>query len=68
MKVMYDPEVDALQIVFKEGEIESSEEEMDGMIFDFNEEGKVLGLEILNASEKVDNLDGVEFIREKARA
>jgi len=68
MKVMYDPEVDALQIVFNEGEIESSEEEVEGMIFDFNEEGKVLGLEILNASKKVDNLDGAEFIREKARA
>ncbi|MCR4320818.1 MAG: DUF2283 domain-containing protein [Candidatus Brocadiaceae bacterium] len=54
MKVHYDDEVDALYIKLgnkkPEGVIEISE----GINLDTTSEGKIVGIEILNASEKVD--------------
>lgn len=53
MKVRYDSEIDAMFIKFQEGEYEFSKEVGDGIVIDFSKDGKVLGIEILDASEKV---------------
>jgi uncharacterized protein YuzE len=53
MKISYDPEADALYIVFQEGEYEISKEISDGIIVDYTKDGKVIGIEILDTSLKV---------------
>lgn len=52
MKVRYDKEVDAIYIYAEEGTPEYSEEIGEGVIIDVSENGKIVGMEILDASEK----------------
>lgn len=52
MKVRYDKEVDARYIYAEEGATEYSEEVGEGVIVDISKEGKIVGMEILDASEK----------------
>ena len=52
MKVRYDKEVDAMYVYAEEGESEYSEEIGEGIIIDISKEGKIIGMEILDASEK----------------
>ena len=56
MKVIYDPEVDVLRIIFRNAPIEESDEDKPGVILDYDAEGNVVGLEVLNASQRVENL------------
>lgn len=55
MKIIYDPEVDALHIRLTDAPIEESDEETPGVILDFDEAGQIVGFEILNASTRVQN-------------
>jgi len=55
MKVTYDPEADALHIRLKEVPVEESDEDKSGLILDYDAEGNVVGIEILNARRHVDN-------------
>ena len=52
MKIRYDKEVDAMYIYAEQGQSEYSEEIGEGIIIDVSKEGKVVGMEILDASEK----------------
>ena len=52
MEVRYDKEVDAMYIYAEQGKSEYSEEIGEGIIIDVSKEGKVVGMEILDASEK----------------
>lgn len=61
MKVTYDPEVDILRIILSNAEIEESDEEKPGMILDYDKDGNVVGLEILDASTRVENPRSVEY-------
>jgi uncharacterized protein YuzE len=60
MQITYDPEVDILRIVFRDMPIEESDEEH-GIITDYDRDGSVVGLEVLNASRRIDDLDSVQF-------
>ncbi|MGX5736474.1 DUF2283 domain-containing protein [Bosea thiooxidans] len=51
MRTTYDPEVDALYLRFAEGKVVESEEVRPGIVFDFDEAGRIVGVEILDASE-----------------
>ena len=51
MKVTYDEEVDIMRIVFSEQAIEESDEEKPGLIFDYSKQGKIVSMEILEASK-----------------
>ena len=55
MKVTYDPAADALHIRFREVPVDDTEEDENGFILDYDQEGKVIGIEILAASSIVDN-------------
>jgi uncharacterized protein YuzE len=61
MKVTYDPEVDVLRIVFRNAPIEESDEDKPGVILDYDKDGNVVGLEVLNASKRVENPRGVDY-------
>ena len=61
MKVTYDPEVDVLRILLSDVPIEESDEEKPGVILDYDKEGNIVGLEILDASKKVKNPRSVEY-------
>jgi uncharacterized protein YuzE len=61
MKVTYDPEVDVLRILFSNAPIEESDEDKPGVILDFDKNGNVVGMEILDASERTENPRAMEY-------
>jgi uncharacterized protein YuzE len=61
MKIKYDPEVDVIQITLKDAVIEESGEEIPGIILDFDPDGNVVGIEILQASKRTDNPQAIEY-------
>ena len=61
MKVTYDPEVDVLRIVLAETPVEESDEDKPGVILDYDQQGNLVGLELLNASKRVANPRSVEY-------
>ena len=61
MKITYDPEVDVLRIIFSDAPIKESDEEKSGVILDFDKDGNVVGLEILNVSRRMENPRSVEY-------
>ncbi|MFH1702170.1 MAG: DUF2283 domain-containing protein [Nitrospirota bacterium] len=61
MKIKYDPEVDVLRIIFSNAPIEESDEEKPGVILDYDKDGNVVGLEILDASRRMENPRSVEY-------
>jgi uncharacterized protein YuzE len=61
MKINYDPEVDVLHIVFSSALVDESDETKPGVILDYDKNGNVVGMEILDASKRTDNPNCVEF-------
>ncbi len=61
MKITYDPEVDILRIILSDLPIEDSDEEKLGVILDYDENGNIIGLEILDASKRIDNPRSLEY-------
>lgn len=52
MNIEYDPDVDALYVRLTASKVIESEEVQPGIILDFDDNGKVVGVEVLNASER----------------
>ena len=61
MKVVYDPEVDVLSVVLSDAPVAESDQEKPGVILDYDGDGNVVGLEILNASKRMANPMSVEY-------
>lgn len=61
MKVDYDKQVDVLSVVFSDSLVDESDEVRPGVILDFDVNGRVVGMEILDASLRMDNPASVEF-------
>jgi uncharacterized protein YuzE len=61
MNIKYNKETDSLVIIFRHTEIEDTEEIRPGVIADFDEEGLLVSLEILNASKKVESPDRIKY-------
>ncbi len=61
LKVTYDPEVDVLQILLSDAPIQESNEDKPGVILDYDKDGNVVGLEILEASKRITNPRSVEY-------
>jgi uncharacterized protein YuzE len=55
MKILYDPDKDILQISFKDDVIEETTQIAPGLILDYDVDGQVLGIELTEASKRVDN-------------
>jgi len=61
MKVTYDAEVDVLSIILSDAPVEESDEDKPGVIIDYDTEGNIVGLEILQASRRMTNPRAVEY-------
>ena len=61
MKVTYDQEVDILNIELSETEIEESDEDKPGVILDYDADGNIVSIEILDASKRMRNPRAVEM-------
>ena len=62
MKVAYDPRTDTLSVVLKDGEpVAESDEEKPGIILDYDKDGNLISLEILDASVRVTETRKMEF-------
>ena len=55
MKIEYDAKADAMYIRLIPGTVVDSDEVRPGMVFDFDSEGRVLGIEMLDVSLRTDN-------------
>jgi len=53
MKVIIDPEADALYMRLSDTRIHDSEEVKPGVILDYDEKNNLIGIEILRVSERV---------------
>jgi len=61
MKITYDPETDVLRILFSNALIEESDEDKPGIIIDYDKDGNVVGMEILDASKRMDNPRALDY-------
>ncbi|MFL5244488.1 MAG: DUF2283 domain-containing protein [Gemmataceae bacterium] len=61
MKVIYDKETDTLSIILRKGKVAESDEAREGLILDYDRSGRLLSLELLDASEQVNKPQSVEF-------
>ena len=62
MKVRYDRRADILTVILKEGvEVAESDEGRPGVILDFDDDGNLLALEVLDASRRVTEAKSVDF-------
>jgi uncharacterized protein YuzE len=52
---------DVLSILLSDALVEESDEDKPGLILDFDKSGKVVALEILNASKRLGNPMSVEY-------
>ena len=61
MKVRYDKSVDILYFSFSDEKIFESDEEKKGIILDYAKDGKIVGIEVLNASKQIKSPTKVEY-------
>lgn len=61
MKVTYDAETDTLTVLLRDAPARVSEEEKSGVILDYDAEGRLIAIEIFDASARVDGVDTVQL-------
>jgi len=66
MKVIYDKDTDTLSIILRAGKAVESDEPREGLIIDCDKSGRLLSIELLDASEQVRQPHLVEFALSRA--
>jgi uncharacterized protein YuzE len=61
MKVKFDQETDILYIQLSDKAIVESDEDKPGIILDYATDGSIVGIEIMNASKNIDNLNKIDI-------
>ena len=61
MKVIYDRETDTLTVIFSESTVAESDEDKPGVILDYDDQGNLVSLEILDASQRVTIPSKIEY-------
>ena len=62
MKATYDARTDTLSIILKpDAEVAESDEDKPGVILDYDQDGNLISLEILDASKRVGDTRRIEF-------
>lgn len=55
MKIVYDSDKDILQLSFNQAMVEETTQIAPGLVADYDEDGKIIGIELRKASIRVDN-------------
>ena len=61
MKVTYDRQTDILQLIFTSAPVEESDEDKPGVIIDYDKNCNVVGMEILDASKRIEDPQAVRL-------
>lgn len=62
MKVTYDSRTDTLTVILKDGvSVTESDEDKPGVVLDYDDEGNLVSLEILDASRRVTDARKIEY-------
>ena len=62
MKATYDVRTDTLSIILKpDAQVAESDEDKPGVILDYDQDGNLISLEILDASKRVGDTRRIEF-------
>jgi uncharacterized protein YuzE len=61
MKVIYDKETDTLSIILSAAKVAVSDEAREGLILDYDKSGRLVSLELLDASDQIQQPESVEF-------
>ena len=62
MKATYDQTTDTLTLILKEGAVVTeSDEDKPGVILDYDAEGNLVSLEVLDASKRVSQTDRIDL-------
>ena len=62
MKVTYDTETDSLTVILNEQvAIAESDEDKPGIILDYDKDGNLISIEVLDASQRVSDAKKIEF-------
>ena len=61
MKITYDSATDTLTIVLRDAPARLSEEEKSGVILDYDAADRLIAIEVLDASTRVDRVDTVQL-------
>jgi len=62
VKVTYDQRTDTLTVILRDGvPVAESDEDKPGVILDYDEEGNLISLEVLDASKRVTDTRKIEF-------
>lgn len=61
MKVIYDPETDTLSLILRDAPVKESDELGEDLIIDYGEDGKIVSMELLGATEYVAEPEGIHY-------
>ena len=61
MLIRYDKEVDVVYIQLSEKQVAESDEDKPGIILDYDNDGNIVGIEVLDASKKIGQPNGVVY-------
>jgi YD repeat-containing protein len=61
MKIRYDSHSDTLRLILQERPVAESDEERPGIIMDYDGQGNLLAIAILDASHKVTDATNMDF-------
>lgn len=67
MKVIYDAETDTLSLILRDKLVVESDEVREGIIIDYGEDGRVVSMEMLDASENITRPQEISYeLKERA--
>lgn len=61
MKITYDARTDTLTIILRDAPVSESDEDKPGVILDYDADGNLVGLEILDASRRVSEPRSIQY-------
>lgn len=62
MKVSYDAETDTLTVVLRDAKVAESDEDKPGVVLDYDDDGNLVSIEILDASTRVTDPRSVTLV------
>ena len=66
MRVIYDQETDTLSLLFRELPVAESDELREGLIVDYGKDGRIVSVEVLDASEHVAEPQSIAYEMRKS--